>query len=301
MKIDRLLGILTLLLQQDRMTASELAARFEVSRRTILRDVDALNRAGVPIVTARGNDGGIGIMEGYRVNRSVLNQEELQNLQAALKGLDSVAKTARFESLMLKLAPERKAMPAEADSVVIDLSSHYRASLSDKIACLRDAIARRVRVSFDYYAPAGESCREMEPYAVEYRWDAWYVFGWCLTRQAFRRFKLNRLWELRLTGESYQPRPVPPRQREAEDAFSEVGRMRIAFDPCVRFRLMEEYGPESFEESEGVLLFTLSYTRPEFAFRWVLSFGEHAEILHPPEARAALAERITKMAGKYGM
>jgi len=75
MKIDRLLGILTLLLQQDRMTASALAARFEVSRRTILRDVDALNRAGVPIVTARGNDGGIGIMEGYRVNRSVLYLE----------------------------------------------------------------------------------------------------------------------------------------------------------------------------------------------------------------------------------
>lgn len=109
MKIDRLIGILTVLLQVDKTTAPALAERFEVSRRTILRDIDSLCLEGIPIVTHQGGDGGISIMEGYKINKSVLTTDELSNLVAALKGLDSISKTSYFESLN-KLAPDNKAL-----------------------------------------------------------------------------------------------------------------------------------------------------------------------------------------------
>jgi hypothetical protein len=123
MKLDRLIGILTVLLKSDKTTAPELAQRFEVSSRIILRDLDSLCLAGIPIVTTHGGDGGIAIMEGYKINKSVLTADELQSLVAGLKSIDSVSRQSNFESLMLKLAPDNNAVVSLTDSVVIDLSS----------------------------------------------------------------------------------------------------------------------------------------------------------------------------------
>ena len=148
MKLDRLIGILTILLQNDKATAPELAKRFNVSRRTILRDIDTLGLAGIPVVTSQGGDGGISIMEGYKIHNSVLTTDELQTLVAGLKSIDSVSKKSNFESLMMKLAPT-DAMVSLTDSVVIDLSDHYKDSLEEKIALFKQAISERRTVRFD--------------------------------------------------------------------------------------------------------------------------------------------------------
>ncbi|MDR0857934.1 MAG: YafY family transcriptional regulator, partial [Oscillospiraceae bacterium] len=241
MKLDRLIGILTVLLQNDKTTAPELARRFEVSRRTILRDLDSLCGAGIPIVTTRGGDGGIAIMSGYKINKNVLTTDELQSLVAGLKGLDTVSQTSHFESLMTKLAPEN-AVVSLADSIVIDLSSYYKDSLSEKITLLKQAISERRAVTFDYYYDKGEMAREIEPYFIQFIWSSWYVFGWCRLREDFRRFKLNRLWDLSLTDERFELRDVPPEQASGGFAFTESNNIKILFDKSVRFRLIEEYG-----------------------------------------------------------
>ena len=124
MKHDRLIGILTMLLQNEKTTAPELAQKFEVSRRTILRDIDTLAMAGIPIVSTRGGSGGIAIMDGYKIKTSVLTSDELQNLIAALKGLNSVSEKSYFESLMRNLSPAY-AVVSLTDSIVIDLSGYY--------------------------------------------------------------------------------------------------------------------------------------------------------------------------------
>ena len=98
MKLDRLIGILSLLLQREKVTAPELAERFEVSRRTIQRDLEALSKAGIPLVTTQGAGGGISIMEGYRVNRTVLTAPEMQAILAGLRSLDSVSGTRRYNN-----------------------------------------------------------------------------------------------------------------------------------------------------------------------------------------------------------
>ena len=104
MKMERLIGILSILLQRERVTAPELAEQFEVSRRTIQRDIESLCRAGIPISTAQGAGGGISIMEGYRVDRTVLTAPEMQAILAGLRSLDSVSGTRRYAQLMEKLS-----------------------------------------------------------------------------------------------------------------------------------------------------------------------------------------------------
>ncbi|MCL2884660.1 MAG: YafY family transcriptional regulator [Oscillospiraceae bacterium] len=297
MKLDRLIGILTVLLQTDKTTAPALVARFGVSRRTILRDIDTLGLAGIPVVTLRGGDGGIAIMDGYKINKNVLTAEELQTLVAGLKGVDSVSRQSQLESLMIKLAPSG-AMVSLADSVVIDLSSHYRDSLSEKIALFKQAIAARRAVRFDYYYEKGEMPREIEPYCVEFRWNAWYVFGWCRLREDFRRFKLHRLWNLAPIGDTFALRPVPPEQASGDAAFPEPYNVKILFDKSVRFRLIEAYGLNCYEETADGLLLSLDYTNKDWIFGWILGFGDKAKVLEPEETRlefAALAKNIFEM------
>jgi predicted DNA-binding transcriptional regulator YafY len=298
MKLDRLIGIFTVLLQQEKSNAPALAERFGVSRRTILRDIDALGLAGIPIVTMRGEGGGIAMMAGYKVNKTALTTEELQMLIAGLKGMDSVSKTSQFELLMDKLAPGGAAVSL-GSSMVIDLSSHYKDSIADKINMFKQAIAERKTVAFDYYYPKGEMPREIEPYVLEFRWSAWYVFGFCPLRQDFRRFKLGRLWNYRITDTAFDFRPLPPSSGEAVETFPEPYNVKILFDKSVRFRLIETYGLSCYEERDDGLLFSLDYANRDFIFSWILSFGEKAKVIEPPEAVSEFAETAKKMFELY--
>lgn len=103
MKIDRLIGILSILLQEEKITAPELAERFEVSRRTINRDIEDLCRAGIPIFTSQGAGGGISIMDGYRMDRTILISRDMQMILAGLRSLDSVSGSHYYGQLMEKL------------------------------------------------------------------------------------------------------------------------------------------------------------------------------------------------------
>jgi predicted DNA-binding transcriptional regulator YafY len=292
MKLDRLLGILTVLLQTDKTTAPELAARFGVSRRTILRDVEALCLAGIPVSTARGEGGGISIMEGYKIGANVLTEDELAALAAGLAGVDSVSKTPNLSAILDKLS----GAPRAPESVMnIDLASFHGRSLSDKIALLRRAIRELHTVEFDYAAPGGFTRREIEPYKIDFRWGAWYIFGYCRLRGDFRLFKLNRLWNYSLTDNTFEPRPIPADRDDADAAFPEQYRMEIRFHPSARYRLIEEFGQDCYTEDDDGLHFSLDYTNREYIFGWLLAFGDKAEVLSPPEAReefAAIARNL---------
>lgn len=296
--MDRLIGILTILLQKEKTTAPELASRFEVSRRTILRDLDTLSMAGIPITATRGGNGGIAIMEGYKISKSVLTSGELENLVAALKGLDTVSKQSNFEKLVSKLAPE-SAIISFADSMIIDLSSHYKDSLSEKIEILKQAIAAHKTVRFHYFYAKGEITRELEPYIIQFLWDGWYVFGWCVLRKDFRQFKLNRLWNLIQTDTVFELRAIPTERRNGGYPSPEPCQIRLLFTKDVRYRLIEEYGLHCYEETENGLLVSLTYTNKDYILSWILSFGDHAVILEPAEIREEFRQLTKKMAEQY--
>ena len=298
MKIDRLMGIITILLQNGKTTAPYLAERFEVSRRTILRDLDTLCQAGIPIITEQGGRGGISIMEGYQLDRSLLTADELQRLIAGLKSINSVSKESKSDSLLLKLAPN-KTIAALADCIMIDLSSHYRDSLSEKISLIKEAITSRRLIFFDYYYRKGQVKRKVEPYFVVFKWTAWYVLGWCTERADFRLFKLNRLWDLSITDEVFMPREVPLETISLDNALPDQNKIEILFDRSVRFRLIEDYGLHCYTETDRGLLMELNYTNRENAIAWILSFGDQAEVVAPLDVRDEIAAIIRKLAARY--
>ena len=300
MKIDRLIGILAILLQKDFVTAPELAKRFEVSRRTINRDIEDLCRAGIPIATRQGQGGGIRIMDGYRVDRALLTNGAMKDILAGLRSLDSVNGTNRYGQLMEKLlAGSSDLIPGE-QSVLIDLSSWYKKSLAPKIEMIRTGIEEGIEISFCYYAPKGESVRRMEPYYLIFQWSSWYVWGWCLEREDFRLFKLNRMEEMRLTGNRFQKRKTAVPDLGNERVFPGGIRVKVLFEPECKWKLVEEFGPACFREMEdGRLLFQEDYTDERHLFMWLLSFGDKAEVLQPEKMRDRIRKCAENMARKY--
>ena len=144
MRIDRLIGILTILLQKEQVTAPELAERFEVSRRTINRDIEELCKAGIPIVTTQGQGGGIAIMDGFKMDRTLFTNKEMQDILAGLRSLDSVNGTNRYVQLMEKLSVGSSDFMRGNQSVLIDLSSWYKNALASKIEVIRSADRKSV-------------------------------------------------------------------------------------------------------------------------------------------------------------
>ncbi len=300
MKIDRLIGILSVLLQEEKTTAPELAERFEVSRRTINRDIEDLCRAGIPIQTIQGTGGGISIMSGYRMDRTILTSKDMQMILAGLRSLDSVSGSSYYGQLMEKIQAGSSEFVTGRDSILIDLSSWYRESLAPKIETIQDAIEDRKLLRFRYYSSSGESDRSVEPYYLIFRWSSWYLLAWCRKRRDFRLFKLNRMDKVRETDKTFECREVAIPDLSNENIFPGKIKVKALFEPDQKWRLVEEFGPACFTEKEdGRLLFTADYTDLENLITWLMTFGDKAEVMEPKEARERIRIMAMNMTKKY--
>ncbi len=301
MKIDRLIGILSVLLQEEKTTAPELAERFEVSRRTINRDIEDLCRAGIPIQTAQGTGGGISIMNGYRMDRTILTSKDMQMILAGLRSLDSVSGSRYYGQLMEKIQAGSSEFISGRDSVLIDLSSWYKTTLPPKISTIQDAIENRHIIEFFYYAPSGESKRSIEPYYVIFKWTSWYVYGWCRKRKDYRLFKLNRMDKVKETGKEFSCRNAPVPDLSSELTFPRNIILKAIFEPEMKWRLVEEFGPDCYEvQEDGRLLLIRDYSDIENLTMWMLTFGDKVEVLEPSEVRSRLKTIAGSMIKIYG-
>lgn len=303
MKIDRLIGILSVLLQNERVTAPYLAERFEVSRRTISRDIEDINKAGIPIVTTQGKNGGISIMEGYRLDRTLLTRADMQAILAGLKSLDSISSSNKYRQLMEKLSPVPNDTLSSNDHILINLSSWRKSTLAPKIERIQAAINDCEKLEFTYFAPTGESSRMIEPYLLLFQWSSWYVWGYCCLRSDFRMFKLNRMTDLHGTGETYRPRQVSQCQcgdSLYDSLWNDQIEVTVRFRPEVKWRLIEEFGIENLStEEDGSILCTFGWSDKPSLFGWLLGFKEQAEIIAPREYREEMAEVIQNIVCLY--
>ena len=300
MKIDRMIGILAILLQQEKATAPYLAEKFEVSRRTISRDVEELCRAGIPLRTRQGANGGISIMEGYKIDSTLLTRSDMQAILEGLRSLDSVSGTSRYAQLMEKLSVGASSLVAGGQHMLIDLSAWSKSALAPKIELFREAIENGNLVSFKYFSPKGESLRTIEPYDLIFRWAIWYIWGYCLERKDYRLFKLNRMTEIK-AGNSFVKRQAPLPDLSNEKVFPPVCQVKALIAPEYRWRLVEDYGPDCFvTQADGRLLFTFDFTDEDSILSWILSFREGAELLEPSKLREKMAELGKKLYERYG-
>lgn len=290
MKIDRMIGILAILLQQEKVTAPMLAEKFEVSRRTILRDIDALCAAGIPLVTTQGTNGGIAIMEGYKIDRTLLTSSEMQAILAGLRSLDSVSGTRRYAQLMEKLSAGSSNLLSGDQHILIDLSAWQEDTLPPKIEAIHSAMDSTRLISFSYHAPHGDSQRTIEPYDLIFQWSSWYVWGWCLTRQAFRLFKLSRMTAITLGG-PFEKRPVPLPDLSRDTVFPPTIPVTARIQSVHMWRILEECGPEGFtQQPDGSLLVSYAFTDRDSIIRWIVSFGGGAELLEPRDLRREIVQ-----------
>ena len=155
-------------------------------------------------------------------------------------------------------------------------------------------------IEFDYYYEKGMMRRRIEPAFVVFQWTAWYVFGYCLDRQDFRMFKLQRLWNLKLSEASFVHREIPPEKRDFNTRLPDDKKLVAVFHPSTKYRLIETYGLHCTSETEdGNLHLEIGYTHWDNILTWLLGFGDKVTVLEPPEMAQEICEIAKRMMENY--
>ncbi|MGA2547188.1 MAG: YafY family protein [Rectinemataceae bacterium] len=300
MKLDRLLSIVVLLLGRDRMTAADLARRFEVTARTIYRDLDAINASGIPVVAYSGPGGGYCIDPSYTIDRRILGFDDLRAIVFALKGVNAALEDRAIGAALEKiksLGPRERSQEFLEDRVVIDLFPWGRREDERRLVkLLEPAIAERRLVEFSYSSFDREAERRIvEPMTLVFKAYAWYLWAFCRLRGDYRIFKLSRIRDLETKLERFKRRPgsykpeVEPPQPPMIDVVLEVDAARAD-------QAEEWYGGEGLErDGKGSVRIRLRVPEGDWIINTVLGFGPGIEILEPALLRQALAETAAKI------
>jgi len=302
MKTDRLLAIVMILLGRREITAGELAERFEVSIRTIYRDVGVLSTAGIPIEQRQGRNGGIRLREGYRMDRTFMTPEEIETLQASLKGVAAVLKDSETKAFSEKLAVlNRTTGGLGNESFVLDLEPWgMESSDSKEVERLRKAARDRKRIIFEYQAVgADQTQRTVEPYAVIFKGFNWYLYGYCMAKADFRLFRVSRMRAVEVTERTFEPRPVDLDSRPWDTEWYHP-QNQIQLWIRIPNRCLLHYqewlkNAEADSADENYTQCKIEMPQDEGLYRFLLSFSGDIEVLAPQEVRDELACRAQKI------
>lgn len=309
MKIDRLVAILVILLRKERIQAKELAEKFDVSVRTILRDVDAINLAGIPIVTYQGTNGGIGIAEGYRLDKSVLTGDEMAAIITTLKGIDGTITGKSHEVLMEKL---KNALPSyqldqlntKLKQFVIDLSPWRENSVTrENLTTIRKAIEANREIEFIYVDSEGNNTkRRVEPYSLLLKAQKWYLYAWCTLREDFRYFRISRIKELALSEKTFKPREASPYfmpEGHEWEKFGNLIALELLFTKHMENIIVEWFGEGTEKCDDGRIRVRTELPENNWLYGFLLSFGNEIEVVSPPHIRTILSKIAKKIYEKY--
>ncbi len=299
MQINRLFEIVYILLDKKLITAKELAERFEVSIRTIYRDIDVLSDAGIPIYMSKGKGGGISLLDNYVLNKSILSDSEQKEILAALQGLNAIH-YPEVDNVISKLG---LLFNKEDDYNWVDVDfSHWGETNRNKFNLIKTAIINKKVINFDYLSSYGSnSNREVEPIQLWFKDKTWYLKAFCLEKQAYRIFKLTRMKEVKLTDHSYEKRPF---KEDSSSAGREVNfnlvELTLQLDKSVAYRVYDEFNENSISINEdGSFEVTVSYPESDWVYGYILSFGNAAKVIEPGYVRDIIVKRLEDTLKQY--
>ena len=308
MKIDRLVSIILILLEKERIGAYELAEQFEVSPRTIYRDIDAINLAGIPVRSTPGVNGGFEIMPQFKLDRKVFSTADLS---AILMGLSSLSGMMRGDELASALAKVRSFIPAgqakdielRSSQVLIDLSPWtVNRSVQSNLERIQTALLENRLLSFEYLNHDGtKTARTAEPYRLVLKNSQWYWQGYCYTRNDFRLFKLSRISNLQVLAETFAPREHPKPQLDFSDAAAaRQTTITLRIHKSILERVLDYVASEDIAP-DGADHYIVRYPLIEndYYYGILLSFGDKCECLEPPHVRAEMKRRAEAIAALY--
>lgn len=295
MQEGRLFGIVYHLLDKGGATASELADKFEVSPRTIYRDIDTLSAAGIPVYAEPGRSGGIRLLKHFVLESIVLSQREKQEILTALQGLAMLGNTGERATLEKLSALFR--VPPES-WYEVDLSRWgEKPRDNEKFEQLKEAVVRRRCVELFYVSGSAESRRRVYPLKLLYRSRSWYLEAYCTLRRDFRLFKLNRILQWEVLEEEFTL-PAEAEHREPQPQSCEDVVLR--FPEEMAFRVYDEFDMNQVSRQEnGDLLVTAPCPQDAWLIGFLLSFGTRVEVVSPARLKEALAEEVRSLYEKY--
>ncbi len=300
LKLERLLSIIFKLLHNEILSASSLADEFQVSSRTIYRDIEAICAAGIPVVSYQGTNGGFGIMKGYKFDKSLIGSHDVLNLITVLSSLSSVFEDKEVEHTIDRL----KSLDTNGSSRTLYVDLESLRTEPNSLIQLRRAIHEKKVVRFDYVSNKNEfTSRELELSHLHYKFRNWYVYGYCRERQDYREFRVSRIMNLTLTQEeflqSHRVKDEPSYSDSNLEGFADVV---IWVNPNSLVKVLDQFQNASkVINSDGSMTFTISVYQPlhaEWLTSILLSFGSGAKIIKPAQLQSKLiaeAEKILKV------
>ena len=302
MKLERLISMIYMLLNNEILSASALAEKYKVSQRTIYRDIDAICAAGIPVVSYQGVNGGYGIIDSYKMDKSLLGSYDVGSLITILHSMSTVFEDDRALETIHKLQTIQQ--DDGAPSLTMDIGG--RRAYNESLRILRTAITECRLVRFEYInAKSERKQRSVEPISLLYKYDSWYLYGYCRERKDFREFKLSRMAKLLAAAEYFQKHShLPERDRTYEQQHSEnkiKATLHFSIE-CLARAMDFFYSAEKSFNDDGTLNVTVRIDRISES-RWLipilLSFGDGAVVVDPPELRETVKAKLEKMIKRY--
>lgn len=294
MKFDRLLGITMALLTKRRVTATELASRFEVSIRTIYRDIELINLSGIPVTSFSGTDGGFELMSGFFLTKQYFSIDDFSVIYNLLKEMDGAVGGREYTTIINKLSTLQPALLLEdrQDKIIFDMS----ASEEEKeiIFPLLKAIDQTKRIEFTYTNAFGhESTRKIDPLNLLWERGTWYIDSYCLLRKDKRYFRVSRITNLEVLEEPFT-RKIQYKRLDQEHGTNTHLRFALSAQP----RVFEQFAGEFTLHGDFIDVQTIFYSR-EYAISVILSYAEKVEIISPVELKNDLMQKINDIQKVY--
>ncbi len=310
MKIDRLLSIIVILLNQDNVTAKELADKFEVSTRTVYRDIDTINMSGIPIVSNQGRYGGFSILENYKINHQLLTLDDMISIVAALKNIDNFTQNKDVNLTIDKissLVPQDKKEEFNHyfnEIIICDLPWGYRTNSKDKekFQLLHEAIIEEKLLNIEYRDSYGNiTGRNIEPISLVLKGFNWYVFAYCHLREDYRFFRLSRIYKIKSLEEKFSRREMSYEDfKERSNSNYNMVELVLKFSPEVYQRVTDFfYEEDTIIDENGYKIVNVSYPEDEWVYSMILSYGEYVEVVEPLHIKKIIKERVWKIYEKY--
>ena len=299
MQIYRLLEIVYVLLGQRVVTAKELSGRFGVSQRTIYRDLDALSLAGIPVYTEKGKGGGISLLPEFVLNKSILNEKEQHEILSALQALSSVQGSETDQVQQKLSALFNKKM---TNWLQVDFSDWSFAS-TEFFNDFKTAVLEHRIAEFDYYSSRGEKThRRIEPVQLLFKSKAWYINGFCLTRQEMRLFRLTRVKNLTITAKHFKERDLQAIDLDigSFDSQKNYTNIKLKIAPELSYLIFDEFSDDAIEkQSDGSFIVSAAIPEDDWVYGFILSYAEHVEVLEPENIRKIIKDKARKIYKKY--
>ena len=303
MQISRLFQILYILLEKGTVTANQLAERFEVSVRTIYRDVEALSQAGIPIYASQGKGGGISLSDRFVLNKSLLSELEQEEILLGLQSM-SVVSYPEFDDVLSKLSS--LFMKSNINWIEVDFSTWGDEEEQKEIfSLLKNAILQQKIIAFSYFGVSGDkSDRIAVPMKLLFKDKAWYLKGYCLDRKALRTFKITRMSNVHVTGNYPDYHILQHKLSVPADKPSAALKvqLKLKISAAGAYRVYDDFGKnEITKDQDGSYIVTTSLPAGEWILDFLFSFGPLLEVIEPPDIRMKMVSGIQKMAEKYSI